>query len=78
MKVCVLSSVHSADDIRIVEKEARSRSGLGHHVMPRRIPGRAIELGLAGRAAASKDFNREHDAAEFKNPYCEIPRRANA
>jgi glycosyltransferase involved in cell wall biosynthesis len=30
-------------------------------------PARAIELGLAGRAAVSKDFNREHDAAEFKN-----------
>ena len=27
MKVCMLSSVHSADDIRIVEKEARSLFG---------------------------------------------------
>jgi glycosyltransferase involved in cell wall biosynthesis len=32
MKVCMLSSVHSADDIRIVEKEARSLSRLGHAV----------------------------------------------
>jgi glycosyltransferase involved in cell wall biosynthesis len=41
-------------------------------------PARAIELGLAGRTAVSKDFNREHDAAEFKNPYCEIfSQRAN-
>jgi glycosyltransferase involved in cell wall biosynthesis len=32
MKVCMLSSVHSADDIRIVEKEARSLSVLGHAV----------------------------------------------
>jgi hypothetical protein len=37
MKVCMLSSVHSADDIRIVEKEARSLSKLGHHAMPGRI-----------------------------------------
>jgi hypothetical protein len=37
MKVCMLSSVHSADDIRIVEKEARSLSALGHHAMPRTI-----------------------------------------
>jgi hypothetical protein len=37
MKVCMLSSVHSADDVRIVEKEARSLSALGHHAMPRRI-----------------------------------------
>ena len=32
MKVCMLSSVHTADDIRIVEKEARSLSGSGHEV----------------------------------------------
>src|SRR5664280_1677900 len=32
MKVCMLSSVHAADDIRIVEKEARSLSALGHAV----------------------------------------------
>src|SRR4051812_42862088 len=32
MKVCMLSSVHSADDIRIVEKEARSLSRAGHAV----------------------------------------------
>jgi glycosyltransferase involved in cell wall biosynthesis len=42
-------------------------------------PGRAIELGLAGRAAVSRDYNWEHDAAELKNLYCEIsPQRANA
>lgn len=32
MKICMLSSVHSADDIRIVEKEARSLSEAGHDV----------------------------------------------
>lgn len=32
MKICMLSSVHSADDIRIVEKEARSLSQAGHAV----------------------------------------------
>ena len=32
MKVCMLSSVHSANDIRIVEKEARSLSAIGHAV----------------------------------------------
>jgi glycosyltransferase involved in cell wall biosynthesis len=32
MRVCMLSSVHSADDIRIVEKEARSLSQLGYAV----------------------------------------------
>src|SRR5215475_13303390 len=32
MKICMLSSVHSADDIRIVEKEARTLSRLGHSV----------------------------------------------
>lgn len=32
MRVCMLSSVHSADDIRIVEKEARSLSAMGHAV----------------------------------------------
>lgn len=32
MKVCMLSSVHSADDIRIVQKEARSLSRAGHEV----------------------------------------------
>lgn len=32
MKVCMLSSVHSADDIRIVEKEARSLLRAGHAV----------------------------------------------
>lgn len=32
MKICMLSSVHSADDIRIVEKQSRSLSRLGHEV----------------------------------------------
>ena len=32
MKICMLSSVHSADDIRIVEKEARSLARFGHSV----------------------------------------------
>jgi glycosyltransferase involved in cell wall biosynthesis len=42
-------------------------------------PGRAIELGLAGRAAVSRDYNWEHDAAELKTVYCEIfSQRANA
>jgi glycosyltransferase involved in cell wall biosynthesis len=42
-------------------------------------PGRAIELGLAGRAAVSSDYNWEHDAAILKNLYCEIfSQRANA
>jgi glycosyltransferase involved in cell wall biosynthesis len=35
-------------------------------------PGRAIELGLAGRAAVCRYYNWEHDAAELKNLYCEI------
>ena len=37
MKVCMLSNVHSTDDIRILEKEARSLSALGHRALPRRI-----------------------------------------
>ena len=37
MKVCMLSNVHPADDIRIMEKETRSLSGPGYHAMPRRI-----------------------------------------
>jgi glycosyltransferase involved in cell wall biosynthesis len=42
-------------------------------------PGHAIELGLAGRAAVSRDYNWEHDAAELKALYCEIvSQRANA
>jgi glycosyltransferase involved in cell wall biosynthesis len=41
-------------------------------------PGRAIELGLAGRAAVTKDYNWEHDAAELMNLYGEISHRANA
>jgi glycosyltransferase involved in cell wall biosynthesis len=42
-------------------------------------PGHAIELGLAGRAAVSRDYNWGHDAAELKNLYCKISsQRANA
>jgi glycosyltransferase involved in cell wall biosynthesis len=42
-------------------------------------PERAIELGLAGRTAVSRDYNWEYDAAELKNLYCEIfSQRANA
>jgi glycosyltransferase involved in cell wall biosynthesis len=42
-------------------------------------PRRAIELGLAGRAAVSRDYNWEHDAAELGKLYCEISsQRANA
>jgi glycosyltransferase involved in cell wall biosynthesis len=41
-------------------------------------PGRAIELGLAGRAAVSRDYNWEHDAAELENLYCEISSRRTA
>jgi hypothetical protein len=32
MRICMLSSVHSADDIRIVEKEARALAAAGHNV----------------------------------------------
>jgi glycosyltransferase involved in cell wall biosynthesis len=35
-------------------------------------PQRAIELGLAGRAAVSRDYNWEDDAAELKNLYREM------
>jgi glycosyltransferase involved in cell wall biosynthesis len=39
----------------------------------------AIELGLAGRGAVSRDFNWEHDAAELTNLYCQLASvRANA
>jgi len=39
----------------------------------------SIELGLAGRAAVSKDYNWQHDTNELKNLYSEIcARRANA
>jgi hypothetical protein len=71
MKVCGRFSVHLADDIRIV-KEARSPSRIGHHALPRGIPVRAIELGLAGQAAAGGNYNCEHDAAELKNFHCGI------
>jgi glycosyltransferase involved in cell wall biosynthesis len=45
MKVCMLSSVHSADDIRIVEKEARSLSEAGHAVTVVARPPRARDEG---------------------------------
>jgi glycosyltransferase involved in cell wall biosynthesis len=32
MRICMLSSLHSADDVRIVEKEARCLLAAGHHV----------------------------------------------
>jgi glycosyltransferase involved in cell wall biosynthesis len=35
-------------------------------------PARAIQLGLAGRAAVGRDYNWEHDAAELKRLYSEI------
>jgi hypothetical protein len=37
MKVYMLSSVRSADDIRIVEKDARSLSTIGHCALRGRI-----------------------------------------
>ncbi|MHC2439339.1 glycosyltransferase involved in cell wall biosynthesis [Bradyrhizobium sp. USDA 4451] len=59
MKICMLSSVHAADDIRIVEKEARSLSEGGHDVTvvarspcpsdPGRIDFRLIEMPPAAR-----------------------------
>jgi hypothetical protein len=33
----MVSSVHSADDVRIVEKEARGLPGQGYHTVPGRI-----------------------------------------
>jgi glycosyltransferase involved in cell wall biosynthesis len=45
MKVCMLSSVHSADDIRIVEKEARSLSQCGHAVTVVARPPRPRDAG---------------------------------
>lgn len=42
-------------------------------------PARAIALGLAGRAAVSRDYNWEYDATELKNLYGEMfSSRANA
>jgi hypothetical protein len=35
-------------------------------------PVRAIEIGLAGRAAVRRDYNWAHDAAELANLYGEI------
>jgi hypothetical protein len=62
MKVCMLSSVHSADDIRIVEKEARSLFTFGHAVTvvarppPPSVPGdirfKLIELAASPPARA--------------------------
>ena len=59
MKVCMLSSVHSANDVRIVEKEARSLSRLGHTVtVVARPPGPRdrgeIEFKLVDRPAVSR------------------------
>ncbi len=45
MKVCMLSSVHSADDIRIVEKEARSLACNGHVVTVVARPPRPQDTG---------------------------------
>ena len=45
MKVCMLSSVHPADDIRIVEKEARSLSRCGHAVTVIARPPRPRDAG---------------------------------
>jgi glycosyltransferase involved in cell wall biosynthesis len=45
MKICMLSSVHSANDIRIVEKEARSLSEAGHTVTVVARPPRASDAG---------------------------------
>jgi len=45
MKVCMLSSVHSADDVRIVEKEARSLSEAGHAVTVVARPPRPRDTG---------------------------------
>lgn len=45
MKVCMLSSVHSADDVRIVQKEARSLSRAGHTVTVVARPPRPRDVG---------------------------------
>lgn len=45
MKICMLSSVHSANDIRIVEKEARSLSEAGHEVTVVARPPRPSDAG---------------------------------
>lgn len=45
MKICMLSNVHSANDIRIVEKEARSLSEAGHDVTVVARPPRPGEAG---------------------------------
>jgi len=45
MKICMLSSVHSANDIRIVEKEARSLSEAGHDVTVVARPPRPDDAG---------------------------------
>ena len=42
-------------------------------------PQRAVQLGLAGRAAVGRDYNWEHDAAELKKLYDHIlPSRGKA
>lgn len=45
MKVCMLSSIHSADDIRIVRKEARSLSRAGHAVTVVARPPCPLDIG---------------------------------
>jgi glycosyltransferase involved in cell wall biosynthesis len=45
MKICMLSSVHSANDVRIVEKEARSLSEAGHAVTVVARPPRPGDMG---------------------------------
>jgi glycosyltransferase involved in cell wall biosynthesis len=59
MKVCMLSSIHSADDIRIVGKEARSLVESGHAVTvvarpPRPHDARGIEFKLIGLPIVSR------------------------
>ncbi|WP_342740937.1 glycosyltransferase [Bradyrhizobium sp. B117] len=41
-------------------------------------PNRALELGLAGRAAVAKEYNWQHDAGELKKLYQEISLRRPA
>jgi glycosyltransferase involved in cell wall biosynthesis len=59
MKVCMLSSVHSADDIRIVQKEARSLSRAGYAVTvvarpPSAPDGGDIEFKLVERSSVPR------------------------
>jgi hypothetical protein len=67
MKVCMLSSVHSADDVRIAGKK-NSLSKRRRHAVQGKVP-------VAVRSA----YNCEHDAAGRKNLYSEaFLQRANA